>query len=303
MESETDHKEGGQSYTVSIALPGSILNNVQSFQLKTYLAGQIARIAAIFCVNEIVIFKEEGTDTRKGSETDPDVFMCRILQYMETPQYLRKALYGMHPDLKYAGVLNPLDAPHHMRAHEDSPFREGIVLSSTDDGSSMVDCGLNNNVTVNKKLETGVRVTVKMKKRSESGNNLRGKIVAPSIPLTSKGIYWGYQVRYARSFGEVFTSSSYKESYDVIIGTSERGDPIDSVLPFPQYKHLLIVFGGQHGLEYSLEKDRTLEVDDVRSLFHFYLNTCTHQGSRTIRTEEAITISLSALKGHIIPSK
>ena len=32
----------GQSYTVSIALPGSILNNVQSFQLKTYLAGQVS---------------------------------------------------------------------------------------------------------------------------------------------------------------------------------------------------------------------------------------------------------------------
>ena len=31
-------------------------------------------------------------------------------------------------DLKYAGVLNPTDMPHHLRAYEESSYREGIVL-------------------------------------------------------------------------------------------------------------------------------------------------------------------------------
>ena len=31
-------------------------------------------------------------------------------------------------DLKYAGVLNPTDMPHHLRAYEESAYREGIVL-------------------------------------------------------------------------------------------------------------------------------------------------------------------------------
>ena len=31
-------------------------------------------------------------------------------------------------DLKYAGVLNPTDMPHHLRAYEESTYREGIVL-------------------------------------------------------------------------------------------------------------------------------------------------------------------------------
>lgn len=31
----------GQLYTVSIALPGSILDNAQSPELRTYLAGQV----------------------------------------------------------------------------------------------------------------------------------------------------------------------------------------------------------------------------------------------------------------------
>ena len=33
----------GRSYTVSIALPGSIVSNAQTLELKTYLAGQVSR--------------------------------------------------------------------------------------------------------------------------------------------------------------------------------------------------------------------------------------------------------------------
>lgn len=35
----------------------------------------------------------------------------------------------MHPDLRFAGLLNPLDMPHHMRATEAAPFREGVVVA------------------------------------------------------------------------------------------------------------------------------------------------------------------------------
>lgn len=42
----------GRQYTVSIALPGSILDNAQTPELRTYLAGQIARACVIFKVLE-----------------------------------------------------------------------------------------------------------------------------------------------------------------------------------------------------------------------------------------------------------
>jgi predicted SPOUT superfamily RNA methylase MTH1 len=101
----------GREYTVSIALPGSVLDNAQTAELRTYLAGQIARAAAIFSVDEIVIFEDvsEGADT-SGSEQ-----LARILQYLECPQYLRKHFFPLHKDLQYAGVLNPTDMPHHLR--------------------------------------------------------------------------------------------------------------------------------------------------------------------------------------------
>jgi methyltransferase len=42
---------------------------------------------------------------------------------------LRKQLVPMHPDLKFAGLLSPLDAPHHVRADEWSAYREGVVVN------------------------------------------------------------------------------------------------------------------------------------------------------------------------------
>ena len=41
--------------TLSLALPGSILDNAQSKPLATYLAGQIARAACIYNISEVIL--------------------------------------------------------------------------------------------------------------------------------------------------------------------------------------------------------------------------------------------------------
>ena len=129
-------------------------------------------------------------------------------------------------------------------------------------------------------------------------------MVSPKIPRIDKGIYWGYTVRIAEKFSHVFTKSPFKGGYDLTIGTSERGINIDqcSLLKDSKekFKHMLIVFGGVKGLEAALQQDEELkEVQDPSVLFDFYLNTCPKQGSRTIRTEEAILVSLSAIRPKI----
>jgi predicted SPOUT superfamily RNA methylase MTH1 len=57
------------------------------------------------------------------------------LQYLECPQYLRKYFFPIHKDLQYAGLLNPLDAPHHLRQNDEFAFRcgsrENITLLSS----------------------------------------------------------------------------------------------------------------------------------------------------------------------------
>lgn len=182
--------------TVSIAIPGSVVSNAQTRELQTQLAGQIARAAAVFRIDEIVVFDDGlgsklttmsnyrrgptthrnkdkddavGSEKRKADDhqddekhnsnekdvksqphmqpsTDPHAFLARILQYCECPQYLRRKFFPMHPDLQFAGLLPPLDAPHHLRRGDTASFREGVVVEQevSDGGGSFVDCGVPN---------------------------------------------------------------------------------------------------------------------------------------------------------------
>jgi len=56
------------------------------------------------------------------------VYLARILQYAETPPYLRRSLLPQHADLQFAGLLPTLDAPHHVRQLDRCSFREGVTL-------------------------------------------------------------------------------------------------------------------------------------------------------------------------------
>ncbi|KKY28959.1 putative deoxyribose-phosphate aldolase [Diplodia seriata] len=61
----------GRSHTLSIALPGSIIANAQSHDLKTSLAGAIARAAAVFCVDEIVVFDDKQSQVLNRGRGSP----------------------------------------------------------------------------------------------------------------------------------------------------------------------------------------------------------------------------------------
>lgn len=156
--------------------------------------------------------------------------LARVLQYLECPQYLRKHLFPIHRDLQFAGLLNPLDCPHHLRASEHCAYREGVVanLPVKDGSGSFVNCGLEKEVKIDRHLQPGVRVTVKLAEKVP-GKKLRGSAVSPSCPRTEGGLYWGYEVRLARSLGAVLAEAPYKGGYDLTLGTSERGEPVDQL--------------------------------------------------------------------------
>ncbi|MGK3733452.1 MAG: putative SPOUT superfamily RNA methylase MTH1 [Bacillariaceae sp.] len=186
--------------TVSIALPGSVLSNCQTRELRTLLVGQIARACTIYHVDEIIVFddklgktgnssgsgggwrdfkrqknrqdggnnneKQEIPTEKKVDDAKIDAdrnnnneqpqferrvrsthqeFMARLLQYCECPQYLRRQFFPMHPDLQFAGLLAPVDAPHHVREGDRSKYREGVVMNkNSSNGNSLVNCGIRN---------------------------------------------------------------------------------------------------------------------------------------------------------------
>uniref|UniRef100_A0A8C5R1W6 28S rRNA (uridine-N(3))-methyltransferase n=1 Tax=Leptobrachium leishanense TaxID=445787 RepID=A0A8C5R1W6_9ANUR len=305
-EEQETKTENGRQYTLSVALPGSIMDNAQSPELRTYLAGQIARACAVFCVDEIVIFDEVGEGSKSlegnfegvGKKGQACVQLARILQYLECPQYLRKSFFPKHPDLQFAGLLNPLDSPHHLRIDEESEYREGVVLERpTKPGKgSFVNCGLRKEVQIDKPLQAGIRVTVRL--RPDNKKVRKGVVVSPQSPRTDGGLYWGYRVRLASCLSSVFSECPFKDGYDLSIGTSEKGNNVGDVT-LSEFRHALVVFGGLQGLEAGVDSDQNLDITEPSLLFNFYVNTCPGQGSRTIRTEEAILISLAVLKPRI----
>jgi len=196
--------------------------------------------------------------------------------------------------LRFVGVLPPLDAPHHLRKHEWAPYREGVTLKErSPDSGTLVDVGLHKHVVIDQVVEPGTRVTVAMGTNRNLDTDLPREIASPSKPREESGMYWGYRVRYASNLSSVFKDCPYKGGYDHLIGTSEHGLIVNSSdLTIPTFRHLLIAFGGLAGLEESIEEDNNLKGKNAQEVFDSYLNTCPHQGSRTIRTEEAILISL-----------
>uniref|UniRef100_A0A2P2L479 Protein C9orf114 n=1 Tax=Rhizophora mucronata TaxID=61149 RepID=A0A2P2L479_RHIMU len=305
-EKEKDENKAKEVTTVSIAVPASIVDNAQSLELATRLAGQVARASTIFRVDEVVVFDNKSSSvdedptvvtTSSGDENESGAaFLMRILRYLETPQYLRKALFPKHNSLRFVGMLPPLDAPHHLRKHEWAPFREGVTLKekAPKSGGTLVDVGLTKNVSIGQMLDPGIRVTVAMGASRNLDADSQHQVVLSSKPREEAGMYWGYRVRYAPNISSVFNNCPYKGGYDYLIGTSEHGQVINSSeLCLPTFRHLLIAFGGLAGLEESIEEDTTLKGKNAGEVFDLYLNTCPHQGSRTIRTEVVLFCLLS----------
>ncbi|KAL8872498.1 MAG: hypothetical protein Q9174_001885 [Haloplaca sp. 1 TL-2023] len=341
---------GGRAYTLSVALPGSVISKASSAlapELKTILSGQIARALAVFCVDEVVVFDDGQAKRHKSKEdpnedafngftgySNPDYFLMHILSYLETPPFLRRHLFPMHPDLRFAGSLPSLDMPHHPRSEEWCRYREGVIVheSGMDDGSrkkrgigdsqvegrSIVDVGLQRKVSIPAVIPVKTRVTVKLPEESgrsvDQKSQMAASAVEPSEPREVAGYYWGYNVRAAASLSAVFTECTYPEGYDLTFGTSERGIPISSLAnpvamggnpTVPEFSHMMIAFGGIAGLEVAVEADEELlkmGVSEPKDIFDYWVNLCPGQGSRTIRTEEAVWLGLMGLR-EIVLSK
>ena len=297
---------GGRPWTVSLALPGSIVDNAQTHELRSYLVGQVARALTIFNIDEVVIFTDEearaqpiqGSATKE--RTEGSVFMARLLQYLECPQYLRKDIFPMHPDLRSVGILAPLDATNHPRRDEECPYREGLVSDRPVKGNqgSWVSVGLAKEILLDKRLPPGTRVTVRVGEKGRPG-----VAVSPREPREKCGLHWGYTVRMATSLAAVWAECPFESGYDLSVGTSDKGESEWQGRDFelPRFRHLLLFFGGVEGIEPLVAADPDLvECDaDAASLFDRYLNLCPKQGSRTIRTEEALLVGLAALSSYI----
>lgn len=297
--------KSGVNYTVTLALPGSILRNAVTRELKTYIVGQIARAIVIHEVDEVVVFVDSAAEAAAPDpDRTPSVFFCRLLQYLECPSYLRRDLFPHHNDLSNVGLLPTLDTPHHMRQHDASLYREGVVVADRPSAEGCyVNVGLSSEAFLDKPLKPGVRVTVRLDDAEASVRDKRsatGSAVKPTLPRESHGLYWGYQTRLAKTFAEVFSACPYAGGYDYLIGHSDKGGRLeDCAAPVKKgFQHLLVVFGGTGGIEACVDADETLATKgkDADTLFDQWLDLCPSGGSRQVRVEEAVLAGLARLR-------
>lgn len=213
-----------------------------------------------------------------------------LLTYMETPQYLRKALFKLNPDLQYAGILPPLRTAHHPLNRKGTDlkvgeYREGVVLSRTR-SDCLVDIGIEGPVLLRTaEFPIGKRITVRVAK---IGKPFEVKIA----DIFEVPCYWGYRVTFERhSLGEIVQS----RNFGLTLATSKFGKPFVCVAgqigeKWERVGDVLVIFGAPSiGLN-EIVKREGLCLDD---LVDFVVNTIPLQGTQTVRTEEAIIASLA----------
>ena len=262
------------SKKVCVALPDTILEERDSLREKTAKLGQISRYCALFGVDSIRLFH----DPRGRGESS---LIKNVLEYLETPQYLRRRLFPLSEDLRFAGLLPPLRIPSHkekvpLGRLQPGEFREGVVLS---DGLS-VDAGLDKPVALRRKQPPQRRITVKIVTASQAG--------VEGVPADRREVpsYWGYSV-------EVSGAAALlgDPAFPLKVATSRLGDPVARVAKSLQMDlrssgSVMLLFGSpSRGLFETIGKDLRARVSYVVNLF-------SDQTVATVRAEEAL---LSAL--------
>jgi len=270
--------------SLSMAIPASLVSDTPHLREKTYKIGMIGRAAAIFRVEEIVIYPDQP---EKNQRKDAKLIEL-ILSYMETPQYLRKRMFKLRPELRYVGVLPPLRTPHHPTTSlseelEIGEYREGIVISSTRKGSNVY-IGVEKPAFIKGiKLPSGKRVTVKIEK-------LNRGIEAVLAQRDEIKDYWGYKVVVSeRSLGGIL------KNWDLIVATSKYGIPFirvkdELIQKWKKAKRRIVLFGSPSAGLYEILELEGLNLDEIAD---FVVNTIPSQGVETVRTEEAVYASLA----------
>ena len=271
---------------LSVAIPASTVSDVPHLREKTYKVGLIGRALAIFRVDEIIIYYDDlGRDQRRDLN-----LIATILTYMETPQYLRKALFRIRPELRYVGILPPLRTPHHpvgkrVKDLKVGEPREGVSVSTSKDGT-LVDIGVDRPALLpNTRIPVGTRVTVRVM-------SVKPELKASLTSREKINIYWGYKVTASRT---TLGQAVKKGGFNLVIATSRLGEPVTAIIDrltesWRSSERVLVAFGAPaKGLREILAQESL----SLKEFAHFTVNTIPKQATETVRTEEALYATLS----------
>ena len=263
---------------LSIFIPNSFLSESKDLKIRTYKVGILGRALAIFQADNVVIYNDDHVKNEDG-EMDGE-FIAEILNYMNTPQYLRKQAFPIRPELKHVGILPPLRTPHHpVNSQPDvGDYRQGFTVKRNKKGT-YVDIGMDKLAFCKEQLSVKRIFDFKITKIAK-----KEVIVTPD---KQDDVYWGYNV--------ISSTKSLKNSLklikpNLVVETTRYGDYINSIFDelkpkLDESKSIAILFGGPYS---SIQEDVSNPNWDL-----FKINTLPGQGTETVRSEEAVVATLS----------
>jgi methyltransferase len=276
---------------LSIAIPASTISDTPHPREKTAKIGLIGRAAAIFQVDQIIVYP----DNLKWDQRRDLDYIALLLNYLETPQYLRKALFKLDPDLEFAGILPPLRTPNHPLSGKTKhlqvgEYREGVVVSEIKEGL-VVDIGVQQTAVLRQnQFAIGERLTLQV-------INVGKQIVVQATNREDVPQYWGYKVRVEkRSFGRLMVDGDF----DLKIATAKIGYNFMDVTSkinakWRSSQRVLVAFGAPSRGLHEIAEDENLKLENIAD---FVVNMVPNQGTVTVRTEEALLASLAILNLH-----
>ncbi|MHA1905943.1 MAG: putative RNA uridine N3 methyltransferase [Candidatus Thorarchaeota archaeon] len=265
---------------LEIALPDTSLSDCTNLRQKTIKIGQIARALAVFKVEKVLIYETESEDKERRDLNVLD----KLLRYMDTPQYLRRAVFSMAPSLKYAGILPPLRTNSHPLGKSINAVFDGEVRWGIQAGSGKVDIGLSEPVEYPDGVSTRVPTLFQIRLKEK-------RIRLKPISRDSVGQYFGFDVQTTNNLVDYLQNNLATTR----VALSRQGNvfskvesELESVLT--SSKSMIAIFGGpQLGIRELLAGKK----DTLKESIDFWVNTISDQGTETVRVEEAVWSSLA----------
>lgn len=256
---------------LGVAFPDTVLEERSSLREKTVKLGIIARACAIYGVDVVEVFR----DPKGHGEL---MLIKKVLEFLETPQYLRRRVFPIDEALKYAGVLPPLRIPSHKPMVPVQGLKLGETREGVTNADGTVDIGLEERPRLVGSSKPNVRLTVQVKSKSP----------LTVVPIARESVpgYWGYALE-SKSVEEVFSD----RRFELKLATSRLGDPLADKLSevrasLGKTTGVKLVFGSpSRGLFDIVGPDLVKKSDFVLNLFG-------EQHVETVRTEEAIFAGL-----------
>ncbi|MCE4606491.1 MAG: hypothetical protein F7B59_04070 [Desulfurococcales archaeon] len=252
-------------FSDTIIIPSSTISVEPTLELKTLTVSRIARILGLFQVDNAIVYRDERSNINHR-------IFCDVLKYVLVPPYLKKYI-KKKDTLRKVGIAYPLNLAIHtvLPDLKKDPIRLGWVIDAGS-GHARIDVGLDKPLIVETRKgypSDNIVLVDANKHRIIEGNEY----------------YTGFTVHCPNNSKDL-RRIILRINPGAIIGTSVRGTPIEKCLKCKKAEKRVFFFGGPNRGIKSIYKN--IEYSEI-------VNILENQGTITIRTEEAICITLSKL--------